>query len=490
MMQLRFRVLAAAGVVLAVVAGVLYPTGYFGPLSARIRGLFVKHTRTGNPLVDSVAEHQPANSGAYWQFLHYACYTSPIGFVITCFKRDDQKLFLISYGVAAYYFSNRMMRLIVIAGPVASALTGIALGYLLDFAVMPQLRSMGWVSAEAGLPWVWPAVQSEEEKTPKSKRDSSYTTNVKDYWDSETARKTRTGIGLVLLLLVVPLHALDFYSMCHQMAIGMSNPQIMFKAQLQDGTQVMVDDYREAYYWLRSKTPDDARVMAWWDYGYQITGIANRTSIADGNTWNHEHIATLGKALTSPIKDAHRIIRHLADYVLVWAGGGGDDLAKSPHLARIANSVFEGHCPGDPTCQLFGFGRDGNPTPMMADSLLFQLVSHNLRPGVSVDASRFKHVFNSKYGKVRIYKVMSISQESKEWVENPENKICDAPGSWYCTGQYPPALKNLIEKRRNFAQLEDFNNNDAETKKRSEKYQQEYMSRMNSQGGGHGGKRL
>jgi len=252
----------------------------------------------------------------------------------------------------------------------------------------------------------------------------------------------------------------------------------------------MVDDYREAYYWLRSKTPDDARVMAWWDYGYQITGIANRTSIADGNTWNHEHIATLGKALTSPIKDAHRIIRHLADYVLVWAGGGGDDLAKSPHLARIANSVFEGHCPGDPTCQLFGFGRDGNPTPMMADSLLFQLVSHNLRPGVSVDASRFKHVFNSKYGKVRIYKVMSISQESKEWVENPENKICDAPGSWYCTGQYPPALKNLIEKRRNFAQLEDFNNNDAETKKRSEKYQQEYMSRMNSQGGGHGGKRL
>ena len=25
--------------------------------------------------------------------------------------------------------------------------------------------------------------------------------------------------------------------------------------------------------------------MAWWDYGYQINGIANRTTIADGNTW-------------------------------------------------------------------------------------------------------------------------------------------------------------------------------------------------------------
>ena len=36
----------------------LYRTGYFGPLSVRVRALFLKHTRTGNPLVDSVAEHQ------------------------------------------------------------------------------------------------------------------------------------------------------------------------------------------------------------------------------------------------------------------------------------------------------------------------------------------------------------------------------------------------------------------------------------------------
>jgi asparagine N-glycosylation enzyme membrane subunit Stt3 len=34
----------------------------------------------------------------------------------------------------------------------------------------------------------------------------------------------------------------------------------------------MIDDYRDAYFWLRDNTPADARVMAWWDYGYQITG--------------------------------------------------------------------------------------------------------------------------------------------------------------------------------------------------------------------------
>ena len=33
--------------------------------------------------------------------------------------------------------------------------------------------------------------------------------------------------------------------------------------------------------------------------------------------------------------------------------GGGDDLAKSPHLARIANSVYRHMCPNIPTCRSF-----------------------------------------------------------------------------------------------------------------------------------------
>ena len=29
----------------------------------------------------------------------------------------------------------------------------------------------------------------------------------------------------------------------------------------------------EAYYWLRHNTKPDAKVMSWWDYGYQITAM-------------------------------------------------------------------------------------------------------------------------------------------------------------------------------------------------------------------------
>lgn len=60
---------------------------------------------------------------------------------------------------------------------------------------------------------------------------------------------------------------------------------------LNNRSRVILDDFREAYYWLSQNTADEARVMSWWDYGYQIAGMANRTTLVDNNTWNNSHIA-------------------------------------------------------------------------------------------------------------------------------------------------------------------------------------------------------
>lgn len=213
--------------------------------------------------------------------------------------------------------------------------------------------------------------------------------------------------------------------------------------------------------------------MAWWDYGYQLTAIANRTTIADGNTWNHEHIALLGRALTSSEKEGHRIARHMADYVLVWAGGGGDDVAKSPHLARIANSVYRDMCPNDPVCSKFGYTKQGQPSKMMKESLLFKLHSHGLQPGVIADPNRFREKYTSKYGKCRVFKILSVSKESKEWVANPANRKCDAPGSWFCSGQYPPGMQKILKEKRDFSQLEDFNRGEKDSE-----YQKQYFENL------------
>lgn len=127
-------------------------------------------------------------------------------------------------------------------------------------------------------------------------------------------------------------------------------------------------------------------------------------------------------------------------------------------MARIATSVYRDHCPDDPTCRGFGFlDRAGTPSPMMKRSLLYVLHSSGLVEGVVAPPDKFHEVFRSKYGKVRIWKVLGVSEESKAWVANPDNRVCDVPGSWFCPGQYPPGLNKVLASKTDFRQLEDFN---------------------------------
>mmetsp|Transcript_1295 Transcript_1295/g.2039 ORF Transcript_1295/g.2039 Transcript_1295/m.2039 type:complete len:1078 (+) Transcript_1295:168-3401(+) len=526
--KLRIMVFAGAGLVAVGIGYVLAQTGYFGPISSRVRGLFVQHTKTGNPLVDSVAEHQPATAGAYFQYLHNVCYIAPLGFILVAlFQFHDASSFLLVYGAAAYFFSHKMVRLILLTAPIASVLGGLTLGRFMGYIVgalwgsttsRPSLLTSLFLidvnhTLEEGLNTTSggsTTSTSEEDdrlspsstktktittkKHTKSKKHTKKSSSSSGEQSSEPvvtatplrstssslssdnylARIIRFGVCMYAIREGIP-YAQDFQKTSQDMAVGMSHPSIIMKGTTRDGRQVTVDDYREAYWWLRDHTPDDARIMAWWDYGYQITAIANRTTIADGNTWNHEHIALLGKTLTTDMDEGYEIARHMADYVLVWGGGGGDDLAKSPHLARIANSVYREHCPGDPTCRAFGFvDRNGTPSPMMERSFLYRLHGHKIKPGVEADPSKFQEMFRSKYGKVRIFKLLGVSQESKEWVKDPKNRVCDVPGSWFCPGQYPPALQYMLDQKKDFAQLEDFNRGG----EGDDEYQKQYFENL------------
>ena len=62
------QVFSVAFLILAAVVFALWPTGYFGPLSSRIRGLFVKHTRTGILLCWSLFPHRTLHLSALKAF--------------------------------------------------------------------------------------------------------------------------------------------------------------------------------------------------------------------------------------------------------------------------------------------------------------------------------------------------------------------------------------------------------------------------------------
>lgn len=126
-----------------------------------------------------------------------------------------------------------------------------------------------------------------------------------------------------------------------------SSPSIVLSARSQDGSRIIFDDFREAYFWLRMNTREDAKIMSWWDYGYQITSMANRTILVDNNTWNNTHISRVGQAMASTEEIAYPIMQELdVDYVLVIFGGltgySSDDINKFLWMVRIGGSTDTG----------------------------------------------------------------------------------------------------------------------------------------------------
>lgn len=77
-------------------------------------------------------------------------------------------------------------------------------------------------------------------------------------------------IGAFVLMMMFTLHCTWITSNAY------SSPSIVLASYSNDGGRAILDDFREAYYWLAQNTPTDARIMSWWDYGYQIAGMANR----------------------------------------------------------------------------------------------------------------------------------------------------------------------------------------------------------------------
>ena len=60
--RLQMMMLGMGAAAVAMLLSAAMEAGYLGPVSARVRGLFIA-TKTGNPLVDSVAEHRPHRHG-------------------------------------------------------------------------------------------------------------------------------------------------------------------------------------------------------------------------------------------------------------------------------------------------------------------------------------------------------------------------------------------------------------------------------------------
>ncbi|MEX0861800.1 STT3 domain-containing protein [Nitrosopumilus sp.] len=115
---------------------------------------------------------------------------------------------------------------------------------------------------------------------------------------------------------------------------------------------VATNDWLDALDWIKNNTPKDAVVAAWWDYGYWISTMGERASLADNSTLIDSIIKNIARIfLDNPNNAWNSLNETQADYVLIFVAGeklnlntpdsfytllGGGDESKKQWFMRIA----------------------------------------------------------------------------------------------------------------------------------------------------------
>eukprot|EP00823_Brevimastigomonas_motovehiculus_P005613 TRINITY_DN417_c0_g5_i1.p1 TRINITY_DN417_c0_g5~~TRINITY_DN417_c0_g5_i1.p1 ORF type:complete len:744 (-),score=196.74 TRINITY_DN417_c0_g5_i1:248-2479(-) len=288
------------------------------------------------PIIASVSEHQPTTWGSFFFDLHIIVFLMPAGLYLSFRRLSDSDIFIILYGLFSVYFAGVMVRLMLVVSPAACVLAAIAISDIYE-TFMPVIIKM----MKVGGPTL-----STSTSTSSSSSSSSSTggRRAKKGTDEDIEITTQIISTVIVIFLTYLLCAFHFHS-TWVTSEAYSSPSIVLSAKQPDGSKVIFDDFREAYHWLSMNTPVSSKIMSWWDYGYQITAMANRTVLVDNNTWNNTHIATVGKMMSSTEEVAYPIMRSLdVDYVLVIFGGvlgySSDDINKFLWMVRIGGGVY------------------------------------------------------------------------------------------------------------------------------------------------------
>jgi len=183
-------------------------------------------------------------------------------------------LAVVLYAISAVYFAGVMVRLMLTLTPVVCILAGVAVSRLVELFLKEEDRDGN--SSESN-------EESEEERERSPGRALYDKAGKLRRMKHERSKGNGDGlgpnlrnvviIGMLMLLMMFTVHCTWVTSNAY------SSPSIVLASYSNDGGRAILDDFREAYYWLAQNTANDARVMSWWDYGYQIAGMANRYNI-------------------------------------------------------------------------------------------------------------------------------------------------------------------------------------------------------------------
>jgi len=269
---------------------------------------------TLDPLTDSVAEHATTSIQLSFFFHSILLIFSGLGawFLLSkkisssiIFERNDMRVFVLIMGIIGVYVSSAFIRLEVFASISLIFLTSIGLSILIK----------------------------EIFKINLSKK-KNYSLKI-------------SSIVIIFILFSVPL----VYPTTGNWISTVDFPPTI----LNGGTSYPPsNDWPETLEWIKINTPEDSVVASWWDYGYWISTVAERTTLIDNATlgdWQIKKVAEI--FMSTPDESWNLLTAWDVDYVVVYVAaqrldgdlngnslyvlnGGGDESKKSWFM-RIGN---------------------------------------------------------------------------------------------------------------------------------------------------------
>ena len=268
---------------------------------------------TTNPLVDSVSEHATTTISQSF-FLHSVLMIfSGLGVWLILskkmnhakiFVKNDMKAFVLIMGITGVYVSSAFIRLEVFASISLIILSSIGLSYL-----------------------------TTEIFKAKSVQKKNHLLKI-------------SYVTIIAVLFMIPIT----FPVNGNWISAVDVPPTI----LNGGTVYPTgNDWSETLEWIKMNTPQDAVIASWWDYGYWITTMSERTTLADNATIDSKQIKNIAKIFLDSPDESWSMLREMnVDYVVVFVAaqnldvdyegkplyvmGGGGDESKKQWFMRIA----------------------------------------------------------------------------------------------------------------------------------------------------------
>jgi len=224
---------------------------------------------TTDMLTDSVAEHATTTTDISFYFFSILMIFAGIGGWFLFQKKVNHSLkikgemaaFALIIGFLGMYFGSAFVRLEVISSISVIILSSIGISILISKLLKDERKSISFVSKISFL-------------------------------------------AIIVALLAVPM----VYPV--ENSNWSNNNRYIPPTILNSGTlfDMSTNDWTVSMQWLKENTPEDAVIAAWWDYGYWISTLAERKTLADNATLLDWQIRKLATTFMSTPEDAWHIL--------------------------------------------------------------------------------------------------------------------------------------------------------------------------------------